>query len=500
MEFKKTNRFYIPQKRRLNWLFAPNCWRFVSYAAVALVLAPSLPALAGPETNASHVEWPPGFDFASSIDAEGYSPEDFYLTYEYDLENDWDRSPYGMALTNLTLGLEQKDAALLAKAKSLFLDSYSASNDQSQKRLAKLGAAYVDDLLNKRFVVGEATDDKVMPVVIKKGPPPKPGFKHIILGLSAIHVSKETKIKTQVDRVTRDWLQGFSIKNAPWSLNVDQVSTWHEGMKIRELVALSGARASSVTGTLARRFGDEWYAQDAEGRFRFQIAEDKILNFPTNFVIDDRTVVINDTHGISALAWGATDANLVIGCGDSVGKMEAAYYLAEKGVDVYTPTDRLIGLLIGSEGKGTIVGAAPVKKSEDGAVIGDQPIVIDVDEPIVVSSTKGHYPLQYYDTPYRYFKALENYIQEPLKIVPVEVKQYGHADVVVDEARRMGANLIGIRVWGKEEHDVVAAWLSESTKHRAVLFHSAVYPQGYRLFSEFPKQTSFGDIHPQFTS
>jgi hypothetical protein len=64
----------------------------------------------------------------------------------------------------------------------------------------------------------------------------------------------------------------------------------------------------------------------------------------------------------------------------------------------------------------------------------------------------------------------------------------------VDEARRKGAGIIGIRVWGKREHDAVAKWLSEDPKRRAVLFHTAVYPEGYRLFFEFPAQTSFGDI------
>lgn len=459
-----------------------------------------LPALVAAAPKAPQFDWPPGFNFASAIESEGYSLDDFYQTYEEDLGNDSDKSSYGLALANLTLGIEQKDASLLARAKKFFLESYSSSRDDSQKTMAKIGIAYIDDIFNDRFAIGSVGDDRVVPVTIKKTAPPKPGFKHIILGLSAIHVSKETKIKTQVDRVTRDWLQGFNIKSAPWSLNVDQVTTWHEGLKIREIVALSGARISAVTGTVVRRFGNDWFAQDGQGHFRFKISEDKVLNVPTNFVVDDRTVILNDTHGISALAWDALDANLVIGCGDAVGKMEAAYYLSEKGVDVYAPTDRLIGMLVGSEGKGIVIGSAPVKKSAEGAVIGDQPITFDVDEPIVVSNTRGHYPLQYYDTPYRYFKALESYIQEPLKIFPVEVKQYGHAEVVVDEARKMGANLIGIRVWSKEEHDVVAAWLSESAKHRAVLFHSAVYPQGYRLFFEFPKQTSFGDIHPKFVS
>jgi hypothetical protein len=31
-----------------------------------------------------------------------------------------------------------------------------------------------------------------------------------------------------------------------------------------------------------------------------------------------------------------------------------------------------------------------------------------------------------------------------------------------------------------------------------VLFHTAAYPEGYNLFFEFPRQTSFGDIHPVF--
>jgi hypothetical protein len=448
--------------------------------------------------NAAEVHWPPGFDFASSIESEEYSLPDFYDTYLANALSDANQSDYGLALSNLTIGLEKRDALYLGYAKSLFRESFIHSDNATQKALAKAGMTYVDDILSNNLAKKTASTETVLPVTIKKSAPPRPGFKKIILGLSAIHVSRNTKIKTQVDRVTRDWLQGFNVKNAPWALDVDHAATWHEGKKIQEIVALSGAKASVVTGTVAKRIGDDWYAPDASGRYRFKIAEDKVLNFPTNFVVDDHTAILNDTHGISALAWNALDANLVIGCGDAPGKMEAAYYLAENGVNVYTPTDRLIGMLIGSEGKGTVVGSAPVKKSGSGAVIGDQPVKFAVDETIVVSYTKGHYPLQYYDTPYRYFKALEEYIRQPLKIVPVEVVKYGNADIVVEKARQIGANLIGIRVWGKQEHDAVAAWLKESAEHRAVLFHTSVYPEGYRLFFEFPHQTSFGDIHPKF--
>ena len=71
--------------------------------------------------------------------------------------------------------------------------------------------------------------------------------------------------------------------------------------------------------------------------------------------------------------------------------------------------------------------------------------------------------------------------------------------VVIERAREIGAKLIGIRVATVEEHDAVASWLSEDRGHRAILFHSAVYPDGYRLFAEFPEQTSFGDIRPEFS-
>ena len=55
-----------------------------------------------------------------------------------------------------------------------------------------------------------------------------------------------------------------------------------------------------------------------------------------------------------------------------------------------------------------------------------------------------------------------------------------------------------IRVKSTEEHDAVAAWLKEDPTRRAVLFHTAGYREGYKLFAEFPAQTTFGDIRPVF--
>lgn len=188
----------------------------------------------------------------------------------------------------------------------------------------------------------------------------------------------------------------------------------------------------------------------------------------------------------------------MVGCGDLDGKVEAAYYLAKRGVNVYMPTDRFIDMLIGVKTKGTIIGSAPIKKTSDGAIIGNQPISIDINEPIMVTNTTGGYPLQYYDAPYRYFIELEKYIGKDLKIMPVEISKYGRADKSVQRALRIGVKVIGIRVASKEEHQAISWWLKADKSHRAVLFHSAVYPEGYRLFYEFPEQTSFGDINIGF--
>ena len=221
------------------------------------------------------------------------------------------------------------------------------------------------------------------------------------------------------------------------------------------------ARVVPVWGMKATKIGEKWYAPDAAGSPRFEISEDKVNNYPSTIVVDDHTAIVNDTHGISAIAWDALDASLVVGCGDHRGKMDAAYYLADRGVNVYVPFDRFLGFLIGARTKATIIGSAPIKKTADGAEIGNQPVTIDIDEPIVVSNAPQRYPLQYYDTPYRYFNLLRDYIGKPLKIIDVQVTEYGKATNVVDAARQAGARVLGIRVKSAEEHDAVAAWLKE---------------------------------------
>ncbi|MEW6214484.1 MAG: hypothetical protein AB1478_04665 [Nitrospirota bacterium] len=438
----------------------------------------------------------PGFEFTFVVKNHYNSIEEFLKLYK---ANDFDaESLYGLALANLTYGLVKNDPFYIFEAKSLFAAFYNISTDLKEKELSRLGFQYTENILSGGYKKGSDTKDTLERIHIEKNKPPMNDFKKIIIGKSAIRLKKNAKIKTQVDRVTRDWLSAYNFKIAPWDFAKENNVPWHEGEKIKEIIGFTDAKVSPVWGTKAKRFGNNWYAPDDSGIYRFVLSDDKTYNYPTNIIIDDQTVIINDTHGINAIAWDSLWADLVVGCGDHEGKIEAAYYLAKNGVNVYMPTDKEVYRLIGSNTKGVIVGSAPTKKTTDGAVIGDQPISINVDEPIVVSNSDGRYPLHYYETPYSYFKELERYTGRKMNIISMTIEEKGKGSVVVEEARRIGAKLIGIRVWEKEEHDSVYSWLKEDKAHRAVLFHSAVYPEGYKLFFEFPQQTSFGDININF--
>ena len=477
-----------------------------SQAALAVVLAVGPLLYSGPPGGAEAapsaiaVYPPPGFDFAAAPDmirAELETMDVFYQSYFDEMHGPTPDRAYGLALANQVLGIVRNDPTFIARAHSLFEMQRGASVDGKQRQLAEFGMRYTDSLLTGVYEkVGESA--AVQPVSYVKDPGPTGPFTTIILGRSAIYVKRGAIVKTQVDRVTRDWAMARNPARVPWEFQIEDHVPWHEGEKSRELAELAGARIVPVWGMKAIRVGERWYAPDAAGAPRFEISPDKVRNYPSTIVVNDHSVIVNDTHGISAIAWDALDADLVVGCGDHKGKMDAAFYLAERGVNVYAPTDRLMGLLIGARTKGTIIGSAPIRKTADGAVIGNQAVSISVDEPIVVSTAEARYPLQYYDTPKRYFEALAAYANRPLKISAVEVTTYGQAMNVVEEARRLGAKVLGLRVKSKKEHDAVAAWLQEDSARRAILFHTAVYPDGYKLFFEFPRQTAFGDTRPVF--
>jgi hypothetical protein len=251
-----------------------------------------------------------------------------------------------------------------------------------------------------------------------------------------------------------------------------------------------------LTGALAVKSGDRWLAADGDGVFRYEVLDDKV-QYPTTLAYGD-VALIFDTHGISALVEPAQRerVSLVVGCGDSVGKMNAAFDLARAGVDVWFPCDRFAGELLGYDASGILIGSAPVRRVGDHAVIGDQPIRFDVGEIFVVEDFLGNGPMRYYDAPARYFRALAAHL--PLRVDYVAVDDAGQSSRIVGRAEKLNAAAIGVRVQDEADAAPVRAWLAASLGHRAVLFHTAPYAAGYALFGEFPEQTTFADARPVF--
>lgn len=308
-----------------------------------------------------------------------------------------------------------------------------------------------------------------------------------------IEVGNNWKIGFQMERVYRDWLSNSAEAYPYDDIPRDRIITYHEGSRLRDILA-SGLEVELVpiTATIAVEANDgRWYAPDENGVFRFEVLPDKIM-YPTTKCYKNVCLMI-DTHGISALVPDAVknDVDLVIGCGDYTGKMEAAYYLASKGINVYFPADRFIGEVLGHDAKGVLIGTAPVR----GSIIGNQPICIDVRELIIVQDISKPYPAQYYDAPTKYFSELNKLVELNLDFVKVDDLSETHR--VVRRAREKDAKVIAVRVWDEKDYESVKEWLEEDKRNRAVLFHTSLYPT-QRIFHEFPDQTSFGDPRPIF--
>lgn len=433
---------------------------------------------------------PEKFNFNSLIASHYHSIDDFLRLYE--IEDDH-KDIYGQGMAYLIKGLVGVNPFYIFESRRLFsfIKNFFSGKEAE---MADFALKYIDNLL--RGTYKESTEmiwhERIR---LERARTEKKDFKKIIIGRSFINIKNGFRIKTQVDRVTRDWLSGFNYSRSPSYFSKDNIVPWHEGKKIMEMLHTSKVSVNTVWGTIAKRIEGIWYAPDDKGIYRFPLSEDKIYNYPSNFIIDHSTVVLNDTHGINSIAWDSTNADLVIGCGDHEGKVEAAYYLAKKGLNVYMPTDRFLSLLLGVNTEGKIIGSAPIKKTSGGVIIGGQSVIMEIDEPVVLSNSEGGYPVQYYDTPYRYFKHLERYLGKTLNIIPVNIEKEGDGVLVVKKAETEGARFIGIRVKTKEEYKSVSEWLRKDKSHRVILFHSAIYEDGYRLFFEFPEQTSFGDIN-----
>jgi hypothetical protein len=246
--------------------------------------------------EAPSVHVPEDFHFADAITEEDESVDQFCDETRESIAKPGPQTTYGLALANLTLGLVDEDPKFILVARRLFSADAEAAKDPKERKVAKLAVAYTDAILSDKIAKGDDTQDRLEPVQLKKYPPPTTNFSKIIIGRTAIRVNQKTRIKTQVDRVVRDWLQSSNIKVSPWSYSKDHLNPSHEGKKISEILALTpNVTVIPVWGTRAKKFGEDWYAPDADGVYRFEISEDKVENFPTTILIDDQTAIINDT-------------------------------------------------------------------------------------------------------------------------------------------------------------------------------------------------------------
>lgn len=318
-----------------------------------------------------------------------------------------------------------------------------------------------------------------------------------VLGETTIPVRPGARVGVQLERTVRDWLSyKMDYDLSEGFPRLDNILDYHEGSRLRDLMVAAEARPVPLTGAWLARKGDRWYAPDENGVFRFHVLTDKV-EYPT-VKYHGGVALMTDTHGISSMVEQAVreKVDLVIGCGDNPGKAEASYHLANTGIDVYFPCDREVGMLLGHDAKGRILGTAPVRKTLDGAEIGNQPVRFSLAETIVVEDIETDGAHRYYDSPMRYFKALSALV--PLKIHRVVVGAVKETGRATAEAERIGSRAIAVRVAFDEDYEAVKKWLLSSPLNRAVLFHSAPYKPGYRLFAEFPRQVTFGDPRPRF--
>jgi hypothetical protein len=332
-------------------------------------------------------------------------------------------------------------------------------------------------------------------------------ISNVTIGASSIELNKNDILVSQADRVSRDWLS-YQIDSSPFSKDILTVFSerltyndeellpeigWHEGARIKE-IAESGVSHEIASGTVVAKKDGIWYAPDEKGVFRFEVPIDKVLYPTTRFLRDDIAVII-DTHGINMIVEQAVrnNATVVVGCCDNPGKIKAAKYLSEKNISVVCFTDKYLPMLLGTNY--TILGSPPVKKRNNSIILGDQPVTFNPNETIVAEDVGDYAKVQsYYDTPARYFRALEK--MADLNIEYVSLDEMNSTEKIISKAEQLNATVIGVRIFNSDDYRKIKEWLEQDTNNKAVLFHSTAYPYGYKLINEFPHQTTFDDINP----
>ncbi|MGB9201178.1 hypothetical protein [Methanobacterium sp.] len=325
----------------------------------------------------------------------------------------------------------------------------------------------------------------------------------IVIGASYIKVPEKATVVTQVDRVIKDEASDYNVNTPPGQspTNASQLVPWMEGARVAQLMEYANVHVIPITGVPIKKINGNWYGPDDHGNFIFEVDPSKTSSlFSINGSDSNNKIEIN-THGMNVMVPGAikNHAFLVVACGDLPGKAKAEMYMAAHGINCYAPCDRFTANVMGYNGTGVILGGEPIRPliNGSGAIIGAQPVAINKTERIVVQTTNETYPDQYCDTPNRYFTQLEKVynITLNLDVVNANINQ---TNLIVAEAEKTGANVIGVRVETSTDKKPVEAWLKANPNHRAILFHSAAYASGYSLFAEFPDQVTGQDPKPIF--
>ncbi len=339
---------------------------------------------------------------------------------------------------------------------------------------------------------------------------------HMVIGASkiVINTSDNLTVGTQVDRVIRDiyWTDSPFDEKVPYNrtpYGSSQVVPYMEGARIRELMEWSQVKVLPLAPAKVKKVIDPskkdpvYFAADGSGNYTFSIDKSKV-DYPSVEWQSISNLEIPDTHGFNEIAQQAylhrNEIELAIACMDLAEKSQAALYLAQQNINIYAPCDRHANDLMGYKEKynvsATIMGSAPITKTAFGAVIGNRPVIFYLDETFVVSDTDQFDTWsRYYDSPARYFKALNKTYGLNLDIVAVNIEN-GNNALLIEKARQLKSHAIGARVYNESDYLVISEWLKEDKRNRAVLLHTVAYDHGARIFREYPQQTTFGDLEP----
>ncbi|RME54694.1 hypothetical protein D6777_02985 [Candidatus Woesearchaeota archaeon] len=469
------------------------------------------------------------YNFNLVLNAAGVNKEEFVSHIRQNIQNTNDL--YIKAENYLILGRVTNDTTLVDVASDYFAKQVEFVKDREQKALlyetlaSLLGSKYyhlraaiewklLDNKfryqLNKQLAMGKMPKLKFETSEVKQNYSLlKENAKELRIGNSDFILTDKDKIVSQVDRVTRDWLS-YQIQEPKSNILLNIFSEgltypkselypeigWHEGGRVKEIVAKLKLERDVATGTIVAKKGGKWYAPNEDGVFMFEVPIDKV-SYPTLRPFSENLAMIVDTHGMNMVVSQAIkkNATVVIACCDHPGKIKAAKYLSDKGVKVICNTDRFLPLIIGSGAN--VLGSAPFEYENDKILFGDRPVTLHKGQMVVVTdydSTK--YALWYYDTPKRYFDKLQEVTGVNLNVTVVKLNDFGEMNNVIKVAEKEGAKVIGVRVFNRDDYENVKAWLEKNINNKAILFHSEAYPYGYMIAREFATQTSFDDINP----